>query len=74
MSFYPYFSVYYYIGVGGMSEATKSAALCSYARSYAGVSGRLCFTVALFTDTVKVSLHSLCAPMTKVTCEKGQLT
>ena len=57
-----------------MSEAIKSAALCSYARSYAGVSGGRLFTVALFTDTVKVSLQSLCAPMTKVTCEKGQLT
>ena len=48
MSFYPYFSVYYYIGVGGMSEATKSAALCSYARSYAGVSGRLFYSRPLY--------------------------
>ena len=64
------------LGVGGIGEAFKSAALCTTVHSYAGVSSATeGASEALSAHPLYNSaVHCLCDAVAKATAEKGQLT
>ena len=63
-------------GVGGISEALKSAALCTTVHSYVGVSGATegASEAPSAHPLYNSAVHCLCDAVAKATAEKGQLT
>ena len=64
------------MGVGGISEALKSAALCTTVHSYVGVSGATegASEAPSAHPLYNFAVHCLCDAVAKATAEKGQLT
>ena len=64
------------MGVGGISEALKSAALCTTVHSYVGVSGATegASEAPSAHPLYNSAVHCLCDAVAKATAEKGQLT